>query len=87
MSSEDGEMYIMSPSGDEEWVSPTPAGAAVAEAVSESTDVSSEDIDDLGAYVDPGNVRAVLDGSDENVTFEVEGHDVTVTADGDIDVA
>jgi hypothetical protein len=87
MSSEDGEMYIMSPSGDEDWVSPTPAGAAVAEAVSEATDVSAEEIDDIEAYVDPADLRAVLDGDDENVTFDVEGHDVTVTADGDIDVA
>jgi hypothetical protein len=87
MSSEDGTVYIMSPSGDEEWVSPMPAGAAVTEAVTGATDLSDEDVDDLESYVDLGDLRAVLDGDEDEVTFEVEGNDVTVTADGDIDVA
>lgn len=87
MSSNDSEMYIMSPSGDEEWVSPTPAGAAVTEAVSKATGVNSEDVEDLETYVDPRDLRAVLDSDEAKLTFEVEGNDVTITADGDIDVA
>jgi hypothetical protein len=87
MSSEDGDVYIMSPSGDEEWVSPTPAQTAITDALTDATDVSADDIADLETYVDRGDLRAVLDGDSDELTFEVEGHDVTVTAAGDIDVA
>jgi hypothetical protein len=87
MSSEDGTVYMMSPSGEEEWMSPKPAETVVTEAVTGATDLSDEDIDDLESYVDLGDLRAVLDGDEDELTFEVEGHDVTVTGDGDIDVA
>lgn len=88
MSSEDDDVYIMS-EGDqgEEWVSPTPVGTAVAEAVSETTDVEESDLDDLGSYVDIDDVRSLLAGEGgETLTFDIEGHDVTIHADGEIDV-
>lgn len=87
MSSEDGQVYIMSPSGDEEWVSPTPAHTAIADAVTDATELSEGDIDDLETYVELSELRALLDGDGGDLTFEIEGHDITVTADGDIDVA
>ncbi len=87
MSSEDGDVYIMSPSGDEEWVNPTPARTAIVEVVTDATDLDDGDIDDLDAYVELEDLRAVLDGGDGELTFDVEGHGVTVSSDGDIDVA
>ena len=87
MSSEDGEVYIMSPSGEEEWVSPTPARTAIADAVADATGLNEGDIDDLETYVSRAELRAVVDGDGDDLSFDVEGHDVTVTADGDIDVA
>jgi hypothetical protein len=86
MSSENGEVYIMSPSGDEEWVTPTPARTAIAEAVTDATDLESEDVGDVEEHVDLPALRAVLDGDDDELTFTVEGHEVTVTGDGDIQV-
>jgi len=85
MSSEHG--YMMCASDDDEWVRPRPAGAAIVEAVTERTDLDREGIDDLDVYVDADELRAVVDGRADDVTFTVEGHPVTVTADGDIDVA
>lgn len=86
MSSDDGEVYIMTGAGDEEWVSPTPAQTAITDAVTDATDLIEEDIDDIDAYVDLGDLRAVLDGVDDELTFTVEGHQVTVTETGDISV-
>ena len=86
MSSEDGEVYIMTGAGDEEWVSPTPARTAITDAVTEATSVADGDIDDLETYVDPADLRAVLDSDEDEITFSVEDHDVTVTSGGDIDV-
>jgi hypothetical protein len=86
MSSENGEVYIMSPSGDEEWVTPTPARTAIADAVAEATDLEGEDIGDVEEYVDLPALRAVLDGDEEELTFTIEGHEVTVTGAGDIHV-
>lgn len=87
MSSEDGAVYVMRPSGDEEWVRPTPVQAAVTDAVTATTELDGDDIDDIETYVARADLRAVLGGDREKLTFEVEGHDVTVTGDGDIDVA
>jgi len=86
MSSE--RVYIMQDDDEAEWVTPTPAGVALAEAVTASTDVDEESIDDIDAYLDRESLRALLDGErTEPLTFTVEGHDVTIDADGDIDVA
>lgn len=87
MSSEDGEVYIMSEAGDEEWVSPTPARTAIPDAVADATDLEDDDIDDIEEYVDLPALREVLDGGEDELTFTIEGHKVTVTDDGDIDVA
>ncbi|WP_340097898.1 HalOD1 output domain-containing protein [Salinibaculum salinum] len=86
MSSEDGEVYIMTGVGDEEWVSPTPAQTAITDAVTGATDLTEADIGDVETYVDLEELRAVLDGGSGDLTFDVEGHDVTVTGDGDISV-
>ena len=86
MSSE--RVYIMQDDDEAEWVTPTPAGVALAEAMTASTDVDEESIDDIDAYLDRESLRALLDGErTEPLTFTVEGHDVTIDADGDIDVA
>lgn len=86
MSSEDGEVYIMTGAGDEEWVSPAPAQAAITDAISNATDLTEQDVDDIDTYVDLRDLRAVLDGGDGELTFTVEGHHVTITETGDISV-
>lgn len=86
MSSEEGEVYIMSDVGDEEWVSPTPARTVIMDAVTSATDLEATDLEDLEEYVDVEALREVLDGDDEELTFTVEDHEVVVTGDGDIDV-
>ena len=86
MSSENGAVYMMSPSEDEGWVSPTPAQTAITDAVTAATALGDDDIDDLETYVDRQKLRAVLDGDADDLTFEIEGHDVTVTGDGNIEV-
>lgn len=86
MSSEDGEVYIMTGVGDEEWVSPTPAQTAITDAVTGATDLTEADISDIETYVDLDELRAVLAGDDDTVTFTVEDHEITVTNTGDISV-
>lgn len=87
MSSEDGEVYIMSDEGDdEEWVSPTPADDAVRDAVVEATDLDADDLDDLQEYVARDDLRDLLNGDDGELSFEIEDHDVTISADGTIEV-
>lgn len=86
MSFEDGEVYIMTGVGDEEWVSPTPAQTAITDAITNATDLAKKDIDDIDTYVDLQDLRAVLDGVDGELTFTVEDHDVTITEAGEISV-
>lgn len=86
MSSENGEVYIMSDEDDDEWVSPTPAQTAIVEAVTEATDLSAGDVDDIEEYVDLADLRTTLEDDGEALTFTVEDHEVTVDADGDITV-
>lgn len=86
MSSEDGEVYIMTGAGDEEWVSPAPAQTAITEAITDVTDLTEQDVDDIDTYVDLRDLRAVLDGEDGELTFTVEDHHVTITETGDISV-
>lgn len=73
---------------EEAWASPVPVDAAIAEAVVEATDLSADDVDDIDAYVDAERLVTLFsaDSSDETLTFDVEGHAVTVHATGDIDV-
>ena len=87
MKSDYGTVYMIR-GHDDEWVSPEPAEAVITEALFDATDLTDEDIDYIGEYVDAAKLRAVVgDGEDDAVTFDVEGNEVTVTADGDVTVA
>lgn len=88
MSSEDGEVYIMRPGDDEgDWVSPVPASEAIRQAVLEASDLDEDDLDDLAAYVDRDDLRAVLNETgDGDLAFDVEDVTVTVAASGEIAV-
>ena len=78
----------MSDEDGEEWVSPTPVRVAISEAVVDATDLEDDDLGDLESYVDIEDLRELLDGDrEEDLSFAVEGHDVTISEDGDIDVA
>ena len=72
--------------GEEGWVSPTPVSTAVVEAVTGATALDADDLDDLDSYVDRSDLRDVVSSGDGSLTFAVEGHDVTVSADGSIRV-
>lgn len=90
MSSEEGTVYMIRDrggDGSDEWVSPEPASDVITDALVESTDLETDDIDALETYVDSESLRAVIvDETEESVTFTVEGHDVTVTTDGAVEV-
>jgi hypothetical protein len=85
MGSEDT-VYIMQETEGDEWVSPTPARAAIIEAVTAGTDLDAEDLDDLESYVDPEAVRSVIEAEGERLTFPVEGHEVTLSEEGTIEL-
>ncbi|WP_254273031.1 hypothetical protein [Haloarcula marina] len=90
MNSEDGTVYMLpgDPEGDEEWVSPEPADDVITAAVLRETPLTEADVDAIASYVDEADLRAVVgEGESESITFEVEGHDVTVTAENDVTVA
>ena len=90
MSSNKGTVYMLrnrATEGSDDWVSPEPADEVIADAVIEATDLDADDIDSLDTYVDSESLRAVVgERTTESLTFAVEGHDVTITADGDISV-
>jgi hypothetical protein len=68
-------------------VSPTPAHDAVVAAITEATDVEAEAVEELDAYLDPADLESLLDGDrSEPLTFTVEGHEVTIDGDGEIEV-
>ena len=88
MAPDTGEVYIITDAGgDEEWFSPRPAGAAIADAVATETDLEADDLDDIGAYVDPEKLREVLRRQEGSVAFRVENLRVSVDADGSIEVS
>jgi hypothetical protein len=88
MGSDDNEVYIITDAGGNgEWFSPKPADAAIADAVAAETGLDADDLDDIGAYVDPGELRDVLGQREGAVAFRIEGREVTVEADGTIEVA
>jgi hypothetical protein len=86
MNEADGTLYIIGDEGDDEWVSPEPADAVIRAAVTEATDLEADDLDDLDGYVERAALAAVIEGGDDEVTFDVEGHEVTVSGDGDVSV-
>lgn len=98
MGAEEGEVYILRPDDEaaeddeESWVSPQPAEDAVFGAVSEEVGTDADEFDDLESYVDLDELAALFGQGDdedgpEEVTFEVEGHEVTVHRSGEIDVS
>lgn len=86
MNSEEQAVYLMQDT-DDEWVQPTPAGVAIREAVTAETDLEEDDLATLEEYVDPEELRRLLESDETSLTISVEGHDVTIHSDGDIDVA
>lgn len=79
-------VYIMRETEDE-WVQPTPAHVAIYEALAGATDLEREDLGGLEEYVDAAELRRVLDGDgDDELRVRIEGHHVTVRANGDIHV-
>lgn len=87
MGSDDGTVYMIRGGSGDEWVSPVPAREVIVETVVDASDLTADDIGELGAYVDEGDLAAVLDAEADELTFSVEGHDVTVTSDGEVRVA
>jgi len=88
MKSDNGTVYMIRGHDDDEWVSPEPAEAVITEALFDATELTENDIDYIGSYVDAAKLRAVVgDGDDDIITFDVEGNEVTVTAGGDVTVA
>jgi hypothetical protein len=83
MSPESEEVYIMQDT-DEEWVTPTPARAAITDALVAATDLDETDLQDID--IDRGGLRELLDGEGGEQTFTVEGYEVTVDSSGDITV-
>ena len=90
MSSNEGTVYMLqnrATEGSDDWVSPEPAEDVIADAVLEATDLDADDIDELDTYVNINSLRAVVgERTTESLTFAVEGHDVTITADGEVSV-
>ena len=88
MSPEEETVYVLRDDGEDEWMRPQPAGAAIVEAVTAATGLTEADLDAPGSYVDRDDLRALREGeAGDEVTVRVEGHEVTVRADGTIDVA
>lgn len=85
MSPEHGEAYIMQDT-DEEWVTPTPATAAIADALSSTTDLEGSDLEDIADDVDHERLEELLAGDSGEETFTIEGYGVTVNSSGDISV-
>lgn len=88
MSSENGGLYIMRDDEDEQWVRPTPAGAAIVDAVISQTDLSESDLANIHSYVDREDLRRVLeDDGTATLTFMIEDHEVSVETSGEISVS
>ncbi|QIO21645.1 HalOD1 output domain-containing protein [Haloarcula sp. JP-L23] len=92
MKSDDGTVYMIrggaAGEGSDEWISPEPAAEVIIDAVAAATDLDRDDVDAIESYVDAADLRAVVgDGDRESITFDVENHEVTVTAAGDVTVA
>lgn len=86
MSSDTGELYVLR-EGDGEWEQPIPVREVVFERLEAEGGLSPDTLADFSTYVDKAELAAVLDGEgDEQLSFSVEGHTVTVTADGEITV-
>jgi len=86
MDSDDSDaIYFIRDAGDE-WVSPMPADEVVVDAVTAATDLTPSDIDDIDTYVDPTELRRLLNEDATTLTFTVEGYEVVVDSTGDIEI-
>jgi hypothetical protein len=80
------EVYIMQDT-DDEWVQPTPAWVAISEAMTDETELETDDLDELETYLDIDELQTVLDTDErEELSADIEGYDVTVHENGDIDI-
>ena len=86
MHSENGAAYVIRDTDDDVWAHPTPVRTAVLDAVVDESHLSREDLATLDEYVDVADLQAVLSADDGAVEFAIEGCEVRVTADGDIEV-
>lgn len=86
MSSEEHEVYVMQGKEGDEWVSPTPVRIVIMDALTGTTDLDEGELDDLDEYVDLEDLESVLHEEDGSLAFTVEGHDVTVYANGDVEI-
>jgi hypothetical protein len=96
MGADDGEVYMLRPDEDvtdedeeETWVSPQPASEVIIDAVAEAVDEDPDEFDALEEYVDLEDLAELFSGDEDetaNISFAVEGHDVTVHRSGEVDV-
>lgn len=93
MNSDHRDVYLIREDVDdvdeEGWLAPEPADEVILAEVLDSTDLSQEDIEPLGEYVDFERLHDLLAGDSEEdaLTFTVEDIDVTVCADGSVTVS
>jgi hypothetical protein len=88
MSQEDGKVYLLREEGSNGWVSPTPARQAIVDALTDATDLGADDVGDLEDYVDPDDLRDLLEDEDAGaLSFDVEDHQVTVDSGGTVTIA
>lgn len=59
----------------------------ITEAICANTDLTPDDLASLDSYVDIDELREVLGAAGATLEFSIEGHDVQVTADGDVEIA
>jgi hypothetical protein len=94
MGADEGDVYMLRPDedvtdDDETWVSPEPASEVILEEVAAAVDADPDDFEALDAYVDLEDLAELFaeeTDEDESLTFELEGHEVTVSRNGDVDV-
>jgi hypothetical protein len=86
-------LYVFCPDdegedADDDWLQPRPIEAALAERVAATTETEADEIGELEEYVDREEVQRLLKGDpdDDTLTFDVEGHDVTLRDDGTLEV-
>lgn len=92
MSRKDEAVYIIPGDGNagegkEAWITPEPAEEVIVEEVLTVTDLSRETVQPLSDHVEFAALEKTLSGErGESLTFEVEGHTVTLTPDGTVTV-
>jgi hypothetical protein len=85
-------VYIIPEDGDGDdeagaWVAPEPAEDVIVDEILAETDLARDTVEPLTDYVDLETLDTVLSGDgDGPCTFDVEGHTVSVTADGEVSV-